>query len=383
MRWLEVLAVSVYTLSLTGSALAVALMFFARTGPTLLCAPIAGTLAERLPRRVLLGVGSGLMFFTSLTLATLAYSGALVLWQVASGAVISGIVWSLEHTVRRTIVRDVVDARIIGNAISLDSSSQNATRMAGPLLGGALFAAVGMPGAYAIGAVVYGVAVAVIFTIKAPLPATSESRESLVRSIASVLAYVRTNRTVASVLMITICLNFFGSPYIAMVPVIGRDVLGLDPQGIGALMAAEGGGAMLGAVVLALAVNRRYYSRIFTVGAFGFMGGICAFANAESFAMASTALLFAGLGLGGFAAMQSTILLTYSEPRMRTRVMGILALTIGAGPIGTLLLGVATQFLAPPVAVSASAATGVVAFALVVYLWPELVRLHREPGEAA
>ena len=102
MRWLEVLAVSVYTLSLTGSAFDVALMYFARTCPTLLCAPWAGALAERLPRRSLLSAGFGLMFVTSGVLAGLAFAGVLELWQVALGAITSGVFWSLEHTVRRT-----------------------------------------------------------------------------------------------------------------------------------------------------------------------------------------------------------------------------------------------------------------------------------------
>lgn len=374
MRWLEVLAVSIYTLQETGSALAVALMYFARTAPTLVCAPWAGALAERWPRRVLLSSGAGLMCVTSAALALAAYSGWLTLWQVATGAVISGIVWSLEHTVRRTIARDVVDVRSVGNAISLDSSTQNATRMLGPLAGGVLFAAVGMPGAYAIGAIVYGLALAVSFTLRAPLPATASGAEPILGSLASVARYVANNRIVASVLAITVCLNFFGSPYVSMVPVIGRDVLGLDAQGIGALMAAEGGGAMAGAIILAFSVKQRYYARIFTLGAFSFVGGICWFSAAGSFTTAAAALLATGLGLGGFGAMQSAILLTYSEPHMRARVMGVLAVTIGAGPIGTLVLGAATEYLGPSLAVTVSSALGLVVFVVVVYRWPELLR---------
>lgn len=376
MRWLEVLAVSIYTLSLTGSALDVALMYFARTGPTLLCAPIAGALAERVPRRVLLGAGFSIAALTSMVLAVLAHTGHLTLWQVAVGAVISGIFWSLEHTVRRTIARDVVDPLSIGNAISLDSSTQNATRMLGPLAGGTLYAMVGMPGAYSIGALFYATAVVLIVLMRQSLPPVRIGAESLLAGLVSVLRYIATERTVAGVLAITVCLNFFGSPYVAMVAVIGRDVLGLDAQGIGMLMATEGGGAMLGAMALAVSVNRRHYARIFTFGAIGFVGGICAFANATSPAGAAAALAFCGLGLGGFAAMQSTILLTECRADMRARVMGILAVTIGAGPIGTLLLGWATEYLGASSAVSVSSALGLAAFALVIYLWPELVRAH-------
>ena len=108
MRWLEILAVGVYTLEVTGSAFTVALMYFARTVPTLFGGPICGALAERLNRKHMYAIGVSVMLLVSVALAVLAWTGALQLWHVATGAVLSGVVWSMEHTVRRTVARDVV-----------------------------------------------------------------------------------------------------------------------------------------------------------------------------------------------------------------------------------------------------------------------------------
>ena len=377
MRWLEVLAVSVYTLAETGSAFSVAMMYFARTGPTLLCAPLAGALAERAPRRIVLGIGCASAALLSATLAWLAVSEALALWQVAAGAVLSGVFWSLEHTVRRTIARDVVVSDTIGNAISLDSSTQNATRMLGPLAGGTLYAAIGMPGAYALGALMYGVAALLVLTMSVRLPATVRKNHGLFRALAEVLGYIARERVVAAVLSITVCLNLFGSPYVSMVPVIGREVLALNPFEIGMLMAFEGGGAMCGAGILAFMLSSRFYLPLFTLGAIGFVGGIFAFSLATSFVTASISLAVCGLGLGAFAAMQSTILLTHTRAEMRGRVMGMLAVTIGAGPIGTLVLGVGAESFGAPDALAVSAGIGLAAFVMVILRWPELLRVTR------
>lgn len=377
MRWLEVLAVSVYTLAETGSAFSVAMMYFARTGPTLLCAPLAGALAERAPRRIVLGIGCASAALLSASLAWLAVSGALALWQVAAGAVVSGVFWSLEHTVRRTIARDVVATDTVGNAISLDSSTQNATRMLGPLAGGTLYAVIGMPGAYSLGALLYGIAALLVLTMSVRLPATVRTDDGLFSALAEVLGYIARERVVAAVLSITVCLNLFGSPYVSMVPVIGREVLALNPLEIGMLMAVEGGGAMCGAGMLAFTMSSRFSLPLFTLGAIGFVGGIFAFSLASSFVMAGISLAVCGLGLGAFAAMQSTILLTHTQAEMRGRVMGMLAVTIGAGPIGTLVLGVAAESFGAPDAVAVSSGLGLLAFVMVILRWPELLRVRK------
>jgi MFS family permease len=373
MRWLEVLAVGVYTLNATNSALAVALMYFARTAPTLVFAPWVSTVAGRVSRRNLLCTGLVISSGSSIALASLAMNDLLAMWHVAVGAVISGAFWSMEHAIRRTMARDVVETASVGNAISLDAGTQNATRMLGPLAGGALFATIGMPGTYAVGAVVYAAALISVLVVKTRFAPTDTVHQSLRNSMAGVLRYVANNQAVASVLAITLCLNLFGSPYLSLAPVLGREVLGLDASGIGAMMSAEGGGAMLAASLLAFIVRPRDYMRLFTFGAIGFVAGIGAFSLSTTFTGAMVSLFVTGLGLGSFAAMQSTILLTYSEPAMRARVMGLLAITIGAGPIGTLLIGGATELVAPADAIAISSLLGLIGFAALIYRWPRLI----------
>lgn len=373
MRWLEILAVGIYTLQETGSAFMVASMYFARTGPTLFCGPLAGAFSERVPRKPLLVCGLGLMAVVAGTLATLAALGEIELWHVACGAVVSGLVWSLEHTARRTIMRDVVPQSAVGNAISLDTGTQNLTRVIGPLAGGSLMALVGLQGAFGLAIVFYAAALVLIATIRTPLPATVARNVSVFGSTLAGLRYARSTPLVAAVLAVTIIMNMFGFPYLAMVPVIGRDMLHLDPTGIGVMMSAEGGGAVLGALALAVSVKRQYYTFILTFGCLTFALAIVSFSQQSSYAGAVFCLLIAGLGLGAFSTMQSTILLTAAEPAMRSRMMGLLVVAIGSGPLGVLLLGALSEWLGASTALSYTETTCVCLLLLAILRWRALI----------
>lgn len=379
MRWLEILAVGLYTLQETGSAFMVALMYFARTGPTLICGPLAGALAERVPRRKLYLTGLLVMMFVSAGLCLLAYTGALQLWHVACGAVLSGIIWSLEHTTRRTIARDVVPPTAVGNAISLDTGSQNATRMLGPLVGGTLMAVIGIQGAYALSAMFFTVAALLIVTLGGAFPPASPGGASMLRGLLDVVRHAARNPNLSAVLAVTIVMNLLGFPYISMVPVIAREVIGLDASATGVLMSAEGAGAIFGAVTLALGVQRRHYARIFIGGSALFMICIHGFSHLESFAAGAAVLFVAGLGLGAFAAMQSTILLTFAPPHMRARVMGLLVVAIGAGPLGVLGLGSLAEAIGASSALAISSGIGLALLCATMWRWPVLVQPTEDP----
>jgi predicted MFS family arabinose efflux permease len=374
MRWLEILAIGIYTLEATGSAFDVALMYFARTVPTLIGGPIAGMLVERANQKYIYTGGLLLMLALSLTLATLSVNGALALWHVAIGAVLAGFVWSLEHTVRRMIARDVVPPASIGKAISFDTGSQNATRMLGPLAGGILMAMLGLQGAYILGAAFYASAVLFMLGISPTRRLTTGGALPFWQGLRLGFRYAWGQPLLAGVLAVTVVLNMFGFPYAAMVPVIGRDSLGLTAEVIGLLMSSEGLGAVLGALVLAATVKRRLYAQLFAGGAFLFLAMMVVFANAPSFLTASASLLCAGIGLGLFAAMQSTILLTVAEPAMRGRVMGMLVVTIGAGPFGVLMLGALAEHTGAADALFITSSVGIALLLLVFLRWPQLLR---------
>ena len=379
MRWLEVLAVGVYTLEQTGSAFIVALMLFARTVPLLLLGSLMGVIAERIDRRKLLIFGMSAMATTVGVLSALALSNLLELWHVAIGASVNGVLWSMEHPVRRALLSDSVGPHSVGQAISLDAASTNGTRMLGPMTGGLLYSVVGLQGAYLFGTAVYATA-AVLVWLVAPVAASKRSSgEGFWRSLGLGIRYVSSNDVLSAVMLMTVVANVFGFSYIAMVPVLGERVLGLDAPGIGLLMFTEGFGASLGALLLAFVIRPRMYTQVFSFGAVTFLLMVLILSMTQSMLVAMLTLFVAGLGLAGFAAMQSTILLAGSANELRSRVMGVLAVCIGTGPIGILIVGWLAERLGAPMALSVTSSCGLLCAVVLCLVRPRLFRAFGVP----
>ena len=317
-----------------------------------------------------------------MSLTVLGVSGRLAIWHVALGAVLSGIFWSGELPVRRTMLGEVAGLGRLSAAMALDSATNNFTRMLGPLVGGAMLTAVGLEGAYALGVLLYAVAFLNMATL------SFEERHSvdaasvgLLRSINEGVAYIRTNRLIAGTLGITVFVNLFGFSYVSMVPVIGEQRLELGAVAIGVLMSAEGCGALLGSLVVAAWVRSRYFTAIFMLGSTLYLTMILAFSLSPWYTAAIVLLFTGGLGIACFGSMQSTLIFFSAIPRMRTRVMGVLVACIGAAPIGVLHVGLLAEWLGAHQAVTIIAVEGLIAIAVSVLIWPELRRPPALPSE--
>ncbi len=384
-RWLEILGVGVWTFAETGSPLAVAVMLFLRTAPMPLLGVPMGALADRLDRRWLLAGGLAAGAATSFSLLALAAAGALSPWQVGAGAFVSGTVWTMEHPVRRALLADVVGIERVGIAISLDAATFNATRMTGPLAGGALYATIGLAGIYGFALLAQVLAIVLVLRRDARSGRVRRgAREPFRRSLVEGLAAVRASPVLAGVMVTTVFANLFGFAYPSTVPVIGDRVLGLDAFTLGVLASMEGLGALCGALALAFLVSPASYGRIFLGGAALFLAMLVVFSQTGSLAVAMAALFLAGIGIASFGAMQSAIIITAAAPEIRSRVMGVLVVAIGAGPLGALLLGSLGAALGASQALAITAGAGLAGVALSAVRWPTLWRgsIVRSDGES-
>ncbi|MCB1740177.1 MAG: MFS transporter [Gammaproteobacteria bacterium] len=380
LRWLEILAIGIFTYRQTESELMVSLMLFARMAPLLLVGALLGAIAERINRRTMVMVSMSVVCLTSVALSLLAASGLLQLWMVAAGACLSGIVSAIEFPARRTMLVEVAGSERVSQAVSLDSSTQHATRAVGPLVGGALIQWLGIDSVYVCSATAYALGVFGIATLRFKPAAPTATKQRLFGIVGEGLRYVRTEPTMLAVLLVTVCMNFLGFSYNSMMPVIGSDVLGLEGAAIGALMSSEGLGALLGALLTAFFCRPPHYARLFFFGSCTFLFMVQAFLACGSALLGAVFLFLAGIGLGAFAAMQSTILLSLAPAGMRARVMGLLAVSIGFGPLGVMLVGAVAEYLGALLTVRLSTGLGLLSMVLCAFTLPVLVGIERVRG---
>ncbi|MGI9332826.1 MAG: MFS transporter [Gammaproteobacteria bacterium] len=375
-RWLDLLAVGVYVFDRTGSPFQVALVTIVRMLPLALFGALAGALAEHFDRRRILYVAQVTMIATSVTLALLAVSGALEVWHLWVGGFLLGCFWVADFSCRRTMMAEAAGPERVGIAMSLESVTNNGTRMLGPTLGGLLLEWVGIEGAYWLSAV--GYVLALVCTLRFPRFVRVEGAASvgLIASIVEGVRYLRGDRTVMGVLVVTLVFNLWAFPCVSMVPVIGKDELGLSAFPVGLLMSAEGAGAFCGALLLVGLAPLRWFRRLYVGGVALYLAMALGFSQSPVAVVAGGCLLVAGLGGAAFAAMQSTLVLMNSAPAVRARMMGLLSVFIGSGPIGFLHIGLMANLFGAPTAVLVCTLEGLSALLIVWRIWPELLQLQ-------
>jgi len=340
MRWLELLAAGLFAYEVTGSGLAVAAVAAARQLPQLLFGAFVGAVSESVNRKHIFLTALLVPASNSAILATLAATGHLALWHVVLGGLISGTMWSTEMSTRRRMVGEAAGPTRIVQAIALDSTTNAATRMIGPLLGGAAFELLGMAGAY-------GLSSAVQFSCAFAILGFAYAQETrplalgrIVTDIAAGLRFARTNAVILLVYAITIIVNAFAFSYSGLIAPIGSGEFKVSPTLVGILAAAEPVGALAGGLVLASGMVRVNRRMAFVGGSSLFFVALVVMALSPSYWLAVAVLVIGGVGTAGFGNMQTTLMLTEAPPEMRSRLMGIVTVCIGTGPLGVLLAGV-------------------------------------------
>jgi predicted MFS family arabinose efflux permease len=177
--------------------------------------------------------------------------------------------------------------------------------------------------------------------------------------------------TVRAVLLVTIAMNTLFFPYQPMLPVFARDVLAVGPVALGALVAADGFGALLGALAIAARRGRRAHRTIFGTAVLVAPVLLVALAGLRWFPACILLMVVIGVAESGFATMQSTLVLLSAPERVRGGAMGILSACIGTQPLGTLAIGLLAASVGAPLAFAVNAAA---ALLVIVPLAVPLVR---------
>jgi predicted MFS family arabinose efflux permease len=271
----------------------------------------------------------------------------------------------------------VVGGARIGTAMSVDTVASSGTRMVGPLLGGTLYAAAGMDGVFLLTASAYGLALVVLLGLPR-VPSHGPSAGKVFEKIRDGLRDLKRLPVLQAVLAVTVVFNVWGFPVISMVPVVGAEGLALAPFEIGVLASMEGLGSLLGALLLATLARQGRYRQLYFIGVAVYLVAATLFAHSVVATLTGALLLVMGLSMAAFAAMQSVLVLLNAPPSIRPRMMGLLSVCIGSGPIGLAHIGLMSAWFGAATACSIVAVEGLVALGIVVARWPALLARQAE-----
>lgn len=372
--WMQMVAQGYLVYELTRSPAALGLVGLARALPVLVLSLFAGVAADRMDRRKLLLVTQSLAGVFSLILAVLTSTGMIQVWMIFVLSFCTASVMSFDNPTRQALIPDLVGREYMANAIALNSTAFSASQVLGPAVAGVILAATNVAVCFYFNAVSY-IAIIVALLAMRPVPTKgARSTGGMLQNLTEGFGYVRKNAVVGAFLAQIGVLCLLNRSSSQLLPAVQRDVLHVGPDGLGALNAATGIGALIAA--LAVAKLSTYSHRGWLVlGAFAAASvALIGFAFSRSFPLSCALLLV--IGGGGVMVMSTTNMLiqTRIPDELRGRVMGIWTMLIMGGmPLGALLLGTAASFLGVPTAF-ALAGVACLAFLLAVNLHVPAVR---------
>lgn len=374
-RWIETIAIAIFTYRETRSAFLVAFIAMLRMLPMGLFGAFLGALTDRLDRRIGLILIVLASLTTSTTLTLLAWTDLLRVWHLALATFIGGIGWAADYPVRRILIGDVVGRDRFATAMSIEVAGSQLSRTVGPALGGLLLATFDLHGCFMLQAAMCLVALTGAITLRhRDTQHPSFAASSMLAQIVDGLKAARHDAKLRGALLITVIFNIFGWPCTSLIPVIGQDHLRLDTVGIGILASTEGIGALLGTALIGIASRPPHYGAVYLSGTIISGSALFAFALAPGALSAGAALILAGVFGAGFTIMQATLIQLLTPTEMRGRILGLLTVCIGVAPIGYVAVGTLANMIGANAAVMTMAGTGLVTIALLHRQWVLLLR---------
>jgi len=319
---------------ITGRESALALIMLSVALPMLVVAPIGGVIADRVDKRTLMIWAQVAVFALNLINTVLIAMGVIEFWHLMVLSTLSGIAFSFNMPARQAIIPSLVPRSLLMNAISLGTSSMNATRIVAPAVGGLLVPLIGMGGGFAVLTAMYAVAVLFTFGLPKIPPAVRDARVTFFSDFAGGFSYIRGNRLVLGLLLLGTIPMIFAMPYQTLMPVFAEDVWHVGAGGLGVMQAMAGVGGLAGGLLVANMDTYPHKGRVMLLAAMGSGVFLIAFALSPAFGIALPMLAIVGLTSMVFMTVNNTVITSVIPDAVRGRVMSVLMMSFGLMPFG-------------------------------------------------
>lgn len=378
--WITRIATSWLVYRLTHSVFLLGVVGFFGQIPTLLLAPFTGVLVDRWNRHRILLVTQVLAMLQSVALAVLTLAGIITVTEILALQVVQGIINAFDTPARQAFVVEMVSDRAdLPNAIALNSSMVNVSRIVGPSIGGILIAAFGEGWCFTVDAVSYLAVIASLMAMRLDKLPPRATGTRMVDELRSGLRYVTRFPPVRDPLLLLALVATMGMPYTVLMPAIAANVLHGGAHTLGYLMTATGCGALAGAFYLASRRSVLGLGRVMVAATGAFGAGLVAFSFSRVLWLSLLLLPLVGGGMMVVMASTNTILQTIVEDEMRGRVMSYYTMAfLGTAPLGSLFAGFLADHIGPMNTITLGGAACVLAAAVFAVRLPSL-RAHVRP----
>ena len=347
--WMQKTAVSWVIYSLTGSKFMLGLSVFATLFPTALFSLFGGIVADRFDRYtvLLLTQIASMVQAVLLTLAIVFFRDNAV-WLIIALSAVLGIINGFDVPARQALVRELVnDERDLPNALALNSSMVNLSKLIGPAIAGFVLEQYGDEVCFGLNAVSFVAVIGSVLMMRLPRhKAMAREDRNINREFREAFGYIKHTPVVSSVIIFVALMSFLVLPFTTLTPVYAKDIFNGGASTLGVIDGFIGLGAFAGAVFLASLKQGVDLSRVLAINTLIFGVGLALFSYTSWFPLALAFVVLGAFGMMSVRTVTNTIIQLNAPQELRGRVISIFIMVLTAMlPLGSLLVGAASHYV--------------------------------------
>ena len=337
--WMQVMAQGWVMSTLTNKAIMLGLVNLAAGLPTLALTMIGGSAADRFDKRKILIATQIAQIAFALALGWLVFIGQIQIWHVIFFAALLGVSIAFEMPAISALVPELVKREQIASAVALDRSVFHGSRLIGPSLAGLFVGWWGAASAFFANAFSFLALIIALISLPRRPVGTKEEEEKRRSGIMEGFRYVRSDRTILSMIVLIALTTIFIFPTISvMLPLYVRNVLQLGPDSMGWLMATSGTGAFLGSLGL-LSIAREKRLKFMSGNVLAIAAGVFFMSRSHSFLLTACSMGILAIALSMNFGLANTIVQEHAPSHLRGRVSAVFGLSFfGLMPIAGLIV---------------------------------------------
>lgn len=348
--WMQKTAVSWVIYSLTHSTFMLGLTLFASQFPSFIFSLLGGVVSDRYNRfRVLLGTQVASMLQASI-LAIIILAGHYTVWEILSLSVLLGIINAFDVPARQSLVYEMIDdKKDLANALALNSSMVNLSRLIGPAIAGFVLENLGDGVCFMLNALSFVAVIGSLLLMKLPKYIKQVHAKNVFGELREGMVYLKKTPSIAFVIMMLALISLFVLPFSTLLPVYAKDIFKGTASTFGIIDSVIGLGAFSGAIFLASLKPGSNLKKILAINTLVFGAGLLLFSHEGNYPLALVFATVAGFGMMSQITVSNTLIQTTVEPNMRGRVISFYAMAFfGMQPLGGLLIGSLSKWIGTP-----------------------------------
>ena len=351
--WMQKTAVSWVVYSLTHSKFMLGLSLFASMFPSFVFSFIGGVVSDRYNRYRVLLITQIASMIQAVLLTLLVISKHYTVWEVLSLSFILGIINAFDVPARQSLVNELVsDKKYLSNALALNSSMVNLSRLIGPAIAGLILEKFGDVFCFGLNALSFIAVIASLLMMRLPTPQPHKNEKNILQDIKDGWVYLNQAKSIKFIITMLAFISLFVLPFSTLIPVYAKDIFKGTASTFGIIDSMIGLGAFGGAMFLASLKPERNFRKILAINTVLFGVGLVLFSYMHFYPAALLCAMLAGFGMMSQITISNTLIQTTVKPGMRGRMISFYAMAFfGMQPLGGLIIGSVSQWIGVPATV--------------------------------